>query len=126
MAGQLFGHGRREERQKKKRRGNNQLKEIGTNPGIFPVDVNAVKAIRYDEVGNVGCHSHSVRSGDALAEDGVGAWTGREIPAAKGQDSGDAFDVFELFEFVRSQIIADLDLVVGRQRGKREMHMRIL
>ncbi len=89
-----------------------------TNPGVLPVNVDPVKAIFVDEVGNVGCHGHPICRLDALAEDEVRASIRRKRPASNRKDLLGSHDLPETAKLVRAKDIADLDLVVRREAGK--------
>ena len=99
---------------------------ILTHPRILPINVDTIKVICNNKACNIFGHGQPIRSRDALAEDGVSARVCRESPPAKRQDLSCSFNTLEVLKFICVQDIANLDLIVTRERAESKMQMRVL
>lgn len=81
-------------------------------PWILPVNIDTIKFVLVNKIGNVLGQLMAVLRLHAFSEDIIGFWRCREVPSTKCQDSLDTHQLLELLKFMFGQDIADLRFIV--------------
>lgn len=93
---------------------------------VFPINVNAIEVVILDEVGNVGRQLHTVGGRSSLAKDLVRLGLSRKVPSTKRENLLRAAKIPKVVELVLHHVVANADLVVGRNVAKAKVQVRVL
>lgn len=93
---------------------------------VFPINVNAIEVVVLDEVGNVGRQLHAVGGRSSLAKDLVRLGLCRKVPSTKRENLLGPAKIPKVVELVLRHVVANADLVVGRNVAKAKVQVRVL